>query len=367
MTLVLAGIGKQSGGEMHLEGIDLTLPAGSVTVLLGPTLAGKTSLLRIMAGLDRPTKGRVLVDGMDVTGVGVRKRNIAMVYQQFVNYPSLTVYENIASPLRMAGGLDGAEIDRRVRATAAVMHIDSLLDRLPGQLSGGQQQRTAIARALAKDTGLLLLDEPLVNLDYKLREELRAEMREIFARRQVTVVYATTEPTEALMLGGNTALLDAGRLLQFGATIDVYHHPASVRAGEVFSDPPMNLLPAEIEPGTEKVARISPDVSFAVPSHMRGLPPGRYRLGVRSNHISLEPGFAVALAVPAKVELSEISGSETFVHAQHNGLNLVVQREGVHRYELGRAVTLYLDPGRLFAFDAGGALVAAPERGQGGR
>jgi len=365
MTLVLDGIGKRVGGVLHLDGIDLTLPAGSVTVLLAPTLAGKTSVLRMMAGLDRPTAGRVLVDGQDVTGIGVRKRNIAMVYQQFVNYPSLTVYDNIASPLRMANNLSAGEIDRRVRATAATMHIDSLLDRLPGQLSGGQQQRTAIARALVKDTGLLLLDEPLVNLDYKLREELRAEMREIFARRQVTVVYATTEPTEALMLGGNTAVLDAGRLLQFGTTIDVYHRPASVRVGEVFSDPPMNLLPAEL--GAERMARVSADVAFAVAPHMRGLATGRYRLGVRANHISLEPTAAASLAVPAKVELSEISGSETFVHARHNGLTLVVQRAGVHRYELGQPVTLYIDPGRLFAFDVAGALVAAPDREPGGR
>jgi glycerol transport system ATP-binding protein len=361
MTLELDSVGKRVGEAMHLEGIDLALPTGSLTVLLGPTLAGKTSLLRIMAGLDRPTSGRVVVDGKDVTGLGVRRRNVAMVYQQFVNYPSLTVYENIASPLRMAGGLSSAEIDRKVRATAEIMHIDGLLDRLPSRLSGGQQQRTAIARALAKDAGLLLLDEPLVNLDYKLREELRAEMREIFARRQVTVVYATTEPVEALMLGGNAALIDGGKLLQVGPMLEVYHRPASVRAGEVFSDPPMNLLPAQIEAGAEIVARLSPDVAFPVAAHMNRLRSGSYRLGVRANHVSLEKVSARALAVPAIVELSEISGSETFVHARHNDLPIVVQREGVHRYELGQPLTLYLDPGQLFAFGADGGLVAAPE------
>jgi len=346
---------------MHLEDIDLILPAGTVTILLGPTLAGKTSLLRVMAGLDRPTAGRILVDGHDVTGIGVRRRNVAMVYQQFVNYPSLSVYENIASPLRMQRKLGGAEIDRRVKATAEIMRIDSLLDRLPGQLSGGQQQRTAIARALAKGADLLLLDEPLVNLDYKLREELRAEMREIFAQRAVTVVYATTEPTEALMLGGNTAILDAGRLIQFGPTIEVYHHPAHLRVGEIFSDPPMNLLPASFASG---LARLSADVAFAAPVHMRELGAGSFCLGVRANHIFLEPptgaGAASTLAVPATVDLSEISGSETFVHAHHNGLTLVVQREGVHRYELGQMVTLYIDPRRLYAFDEKGSLVAAP-------
>ena len=362
MTLALEKIGMRVGAAMHLEDIDLSLPASSVTVLLGPTLAGKTSLLRIMAGLDRPTAGRLLVDGRDVTGIGVRRRNVAMVYQQFVNYPSLTVYENIASPLRMARKLEAAEIDRRVRTTAQIMRIDFLLDRLPAQLSGGQQQRTAIARALIKGADLLLLDEPLVNLDYKLREELRAEMREIFAERAVTVVYATTEPAEALMLGGNTAVLDAGRVIQFGTTIDVYHHPANLRVGEIFSDPPMNLMPVELAGGQ---ARLSADVAFAAPTHMNGLGAGHYRLGVRANHIFLEPRAAADLAVPASVELSEISGSETFVHARHNGLSLVVQREGVHRYELGQPVTLHIDPQRLYAFDATGALAAAPTRAAG--
>ena len=364
MTLALEKIGMRVGASMHLEDIELSLPGSSVTVLLGPTLSGKTSLLRIMAGLDRPTSGRLSVDGRDVTGIGVRRRNVAMVYQQFVNYPSLTVYENIASPLRMARKLEAAEIDRRVRATAEIMRIDSLLDRLPAQLSGGQQQRTAIARALIKGADLLLLDEPLVNLDYKLREELRVEMREIFAERAVTVVYATTEPTEALMLGGNTAVLDAGCMIQFGGTIEVYHRPKRLRVGEIFSDPPMNLMPAELAGG---LARISTDVSFAAPEHMSRLGAGSYRIGVRANHIFLEPQLAgvdasVTLAVPATVELSEISGSETFVHARHNGLTLVVQREGVHGYELGQPVVLYIDPGRLYVFDSAGTLAAAPAR-----
>jgi glycerol transport system ATP-binding protein len=143
---------------MYLEGIDLELAPGSRNVLLGRTLAGKTSLLRIMAGLDRPTRGRVIIDGQDVTGANVRKRNVAMVYQQFINYPSLTVYKNIASPLKLAG-LERKEIDRRVRETAEVLSLTPFLDRLPAELSGGQQQRTAIARALVKDTPLLLMDE----------------------------------------------------------------------------------------------------------------------------------------------------------------------------------------------------------------
>ncbi|MBW2585069.1 MAG: ABC transporter ATP-binding protein, partial [Deltaproteobacteria bacterium] len=175
MGLSLQNIDKIVGREIHLKDVNLEFERGSRNVLLGRTLSGKTSLLRIISGLDRPTRGKILIDGKDVTGVSVRKRSVAMVYQQFINYPSLTVYKNIASPLKIAR-VKKTEIDRRVREIAEMLHIEDLLDRLPNELSGGQQQRTAIARALVKDTDLLLLDEPLVNLDYKLREELRVEL-----------------------------------------------------------------------------------------------------------------------------------------------------------------------------------------------
>jgi len=172
MNLHLDAITKQVGGDTHLYAMSLTFAPG-LNVLLGPTQAGKSSLMRLMAGLDRPTTGRVREDDTDVTTTAVQKRSVAFVYQQFINYPSLTVFENIASPLRVQGGLRGEEIKRRVRETAAMMRIDHLLDRLPAALSGGQQQRTAIARALVKESNLLLLDEPLVNLDYKLRRDAK--------------------------------------------------------------------------------------------------------------------------------------------------------------------------------------------------
>ena len=171
MSLVLERLGLQVGTDPIITDVDLELDRGSMNVLLGPTLAGKTTLMRLMAGLERPTHGRILLDGQDTARIPVRKRSVSMVYQQFVNYPSLTVYENIASPLRVAG-VAKPEIDVRVREAARVLRLEPLLGRLPAQLSGGQQQRTAIARALVKRAELVLLDEPLANLDYKLREEL---------------------------------------------------------------------------------------------------------------------------------------------------------------------------------------------------
>ena len=249
--LVLKDVDKIVAAETHLKNIQLELKPGSRNVILGRTLAGKTTLLRIMAGLDRPTRGRIYFNDQDITGVSVRKRSVAMVYQQFINYPSLSVYNNIASPLKLRG-LSKKEIDQQVQDIARVLHIEDLLDRLPAELSGGQQQRTAIARALVKKADLLLLDEPLVNLDYKLREELRTELQDIFKQREAIVIYTTTEPTEALMLGGDIVVIDEGRILQTGATPVVYHHPATLK---VARQKGLSVVPRssrQMDPGIEE-------------------------------------------------------------------------------------------------------------------
>src|ERR1700683_4682199 len=217
MSISLESISMVSMGESIISDVSLTVERGTMNILLGPSLAGKTTLMRLMAGLDTPTSGRILVDGKDATGVPVRERSVAMVYQQFMNYPSLTVYENIASPPRVAR-LKGDEIDRRVRRAAGVLGLEPLLGRLPNQLSGGQQQRTAIARAIVKNAGLVLFDDRVANLDYKLLEELREELPSILREAGSILVYATTEPLEALLLGGLTATLSQGRLVQFGVT-----------------------------------------------------------------------------------------------------------------------------------------------------
>lgn len=359
MSLVLDSVRRVVGDEVWIDDARLKLASQGLYVLLGPTLAGKTSLMRLMAGLDQPSSGRVLVDGTDVTGKAVRTRSVAMVYQQFINYPTLTAFENIASPLRLQGRAS-ADIERRVRETARLLHIDHLLDRPPAELSGGQQQRLAIARALVKEARLLLLDEPLVNLDYKLREELRSELRDLFARQRTTVVYATTEPLEALIMGGSVVVLDEGRVLQAGPTLEVYHRPTSLRVAAVFSDPPINTVGVTV---TDGVART--DAGFAVPltHHLRGLAPGRHTLGVRANHLAIHREVREAIAVDAEVELAEISGSETFVHVRNRDLHWVVQEAGVHEHALGQRVRVFLDPTRLYAFDADGLLEVAPPVG----
>ncbi|MDP3927022.1 MAG: ABC transporter ATP-binding protein, partial [Hydrogenophaga sp.] len=299
------------------------------------------------------TTGRVLVDGADVTRMSVRQRNVAMVYQQFVNYPSMTVAQNIASPMRLRGDRD---VDRKVRDIAARLHIDMFLDRLPAELSGGQQQRVALARALAKQAPLMLFDEPLVNLDYKLREELREELTQLFATGDSTVVYATTEPGEALLLGGYTAVMDAGELLQYGPTAEVFHQPQSIRVARAFSDPPMNLMAAEAVAGG---VRVEGGDIWPVP--LPSDAPKRLTLGLRAGglRVTQRPGD---VALPGRVELAEIAGSDTFVHV-HTGVGeLVAQLTGVHVCPLGEPITLYLQPDALFVFDAEGPLVRAPAR-----
>jgi len=359
MSLQLDSITKQVAHETHLYEMSLALEPG-LNVLLGPTTAGKTSLMRIMAGLDHPSAGTITEDGTEVTTLSVKKRDVAFVYQQFINYPSLTVFENIASPLRVRGGLNRAELTQRVTKAAEVMQIDGLLKRLPAELSGGQQQRTAIARALIKESKLLLMDEPLVNLDYKLREELRNEMQSIFASRDAIVVYSTTEPMEALMLGGKTFVLDQGQLLQTGSTLEVYHNPTTQRVGEVFSDPPMNMMNGHVSNDEVHLRGLFTGTRS---SHMKGLTVGDYQIGARANHVTLTPTSDHDIAIPARIELAEISGSETFVHAgsrEDDGEKVVAQVTGVHSYKVGEEITLYLNPRRLYVFEKSGALAAAP-------
>ncbi len=229
--LRLANIARRVDSHNALQDISLELKRGELNILLGPTLSGKTSLMRVMAGLDRPDSGELTFDGESVIGVPVQRRELAMVYQQFINYPSLSVYENIASPLRVAG-LERHEIEARV-AQAAQLKLEPYLNRKPANLSGGQQQRVALARALVKRASLVLLDEPLANLDYKLREELRAELPVLFAELGAVLVYATTEPSEALVLGGKTACLNRGRVEQFGPTLDLYRDPDTLMAARL--------------------------------------------------------------------------------------------------------------------------------------
>ena len=356
MSLTLEQVSGVVGGQTHIYPTDLTLTAGSLNVLLGPTLSGKTSLMRLMAGLDKPSAGRILWNGEDVTDQPVQKRNIAMVYQQFINYPAMTVYDNIASPLKIRG-LDKAAIDRRVMEAAELMKLGPMLKRRPMELSGGQQQRCALARALVKDADLVLLDEPLANLDYKLREELREELPRIFTASGAVFVYATTEPTEALLLGGNTAAMWEGKVTQFGETLDVYRRPNDIITARVFSEPPMNFL---------SITKSGQQFSFgdgqsnAASGALAGLADGKYTMGFRANHLRLTRPNADAVSIKVSVNVVEITGSESFVHLQHADDRWVALVHGIQQPASGTELEVYVDPADVYVFGTDGALVLAP-------
>ena len=356
MSVMLDHVTRLVDGVPTIRDVSLALDNGTLSVLLGPTLAGKTSIMRLLAGLDRPTTGRVLVDGKDVTGIDVRQRSVAMVYQQFINYPSLTVFENIASPLRVQGK-PRAEIENRVAEAARLLRLEPFLDRTPLQLSGGQQQRTAIARALVKGADLVLLDEPLANLDYKLREELRAELPRIFEASGAIFVYATTEPLEALLLGGRTVCMWEGEVLQAGETPKVYRHPETLRVAQVFSDPPLNIVGIEKKSGS---VRYAGGIEAPASGLYSRLGDGAYRVGFRAHQLAIANGMAGRHAFPATVTVTEITGSESFVHLHRADANWVAVLQGVHEFEPGQALEAVLDPDNVFVFDAGGRLVASP-------
>ncbi|MCF8484038.1 MAG: ABC transporter ATP-binding protein [Rhodobacteraceae bacterium] len=354
MALELQSVSRSVEGRVHIHPTSLTLEKGTMNVLLGPTLSGKTSLMRVMAGLDVPNTGRILWDGRDVTGVRVQDRGVAMVYQQFINYPGLSVFDNIASPLRILG-VAKAEIDRRVRETAEMMRLTPMLDRKPLELSGGQQQRCALARALVKGAGLVLLDEPLANLDYKLREELRVEIPRIFEASGAIFVYATTEPEEALLLGGNTATLWEGRVTQFGPTPVVYRQPADATTARVFSDPPMNFLTC-----VKQGHRLTLGEGTHVPADgaLGRIPDGRYMAGFRANHLTLNKHSGTVIELRCTLGVSEITGSETFLHLHHGDQKWVGLVHGVHELQSGAAVSVWLDPAHIYLFDEAGRLAA---------
>lgn len=354
MTLVFEGVSKLVNGQTYVHPTNLTLQNGTMNVLLGPTSSGKTSLMRLMAGLDVPSTGRILWNDQDVTGMRVQDRKVAMVYQQFINYPSMTVYDNIASPMRLLGQ-SAAEIDVAVKKTAELMQIAEMLERKPLELSGGQQQRCALARALVKNAGLVLLDEPLANLDYKLREELRAEIPKIFAEAGSIFVYATTEPEEALLLGGNTATLWQGRVTQFDLTPSVYRQPVDATTARVFSDPPMNFL--QVTKSGHKLM-FGDGQSAAVTGTLAQLADGTYTAGFRPNHLELEQKSSDALEFFTTLVVTEITGSETFVHLDHHGNRWVGLVHGVRDLTPGSTLPVYLETSHVYIFAEDGALVA---------
>ncbi|MGB5706577.1 MAG: ABC transporter ATP-binding protein [Arenicellales bacterium] len=347
MSIEFRQVVKRVDSDTHIYETDLRLEQGGFNVLLGTTLSGKTTLLRLMAGLEAPSSGEIWFEGKNVTGVPVQKRSVSMVYQQFINYPNFNVFSNIASPLKVAR-VSSAEIKKKVEKIAGLLKLDNLLGRYPSELSGGQQQRIAIARALVKDSKLVLLDEPLANLDYKLREELRDEMPKLFADTGSTVVYSTTEPMEALMLGGHTATLHQGRVSQYGVTSEGYRLPDNLTSARVFSDPPINTAEVRKQGGR---FFLNQKVSWLAPRSLRGLQDNIYTMAIRPHHLLLNADKSGSIRIDAKVKIAELSGSESVIHVDVDGNDWVSECHGIHPFDSGDHTEIYMQVDRCLYFD----------------
>lgn len=347
--LILQNIGYKQDSEDFIYDFSAEFNSG-INLLIGPTTAGKTTLMRLIAGLIAPTSGSIALDGQDLNKVPVRDRSVAFVYQQFINYPSLTVFQNIASPLLATKKKPSKqEVKARVEEVAELLGLTPFLKRKPSELSGGQQQRVAIARALSRKADIVLLDEPLANLDYKLREQLRSELQNIFSKDSSVVIYSTAEPSEALDFATESFVMNEGLLIQSGKALQIYQKPVSVSAAIAMSDPPINLLNSKTD-GTNASFGNSP---FKLSRSEFAGKTADVVLGIQPGKISLEKHSSTSIPFNCQVILAELTGSSTFVHVTiDSGEQLVIEIEGSRSFGLDEKLTAYFDPADLYGFDS---------------
>jgi multiple sugar transport system ATP-binding protein len=346
--IVIDHIGMRFGGTVALEDVSLTVADGELVALLGPSGCGKTTLLRIIAGLQTETSGRVLIGGRDMTGVPPRRRGLAMVFQNYAVFPHMTVRQNAAFGLRMTRA-PTTRIERQVARAAGLLHIDSLLDRYPAQLSGGQRQRVAVARALAVEPAVLLMDEPLSNLDALLRLEMRAELKTVLREAGTTTLYVTHDQTEAMGLADRIAVMSLGQIEQAAQPAEIYHHPATRFVAGFLGSPPMNFVTLRTTDGTAVLGNLR----LVAP---RG--PADVVLGIRPEDLEPvheEEGFAFT------VQVTEPLGSHNLLTGQTGDALLRVSVPPDVRPQHGMVLHLRPHPERVSWFDvASGAALETP-------
>ena len=348
MGILLQNIGKRYGAVSVVDDLSLEINDGEFVVLLGPSGCGKTTTLRMIAGLEQPSSGEILIDGQRVNDLPPQKRDVAMVFQSYALYPHMTVTENIAYPLRVRK-LPRAEIQTQVNQTAAMLEIESLLNRRPRELSGGERQRVALARAIVRHPKAFLMDEPLSNLDARLRLQMRGELKRLQQQLGTTTVYVTHDQAEAMTLGHRVAVMNKGKLQQFDAPLEIYHRPANRFVAEFVGTPAMNFIDGRIDPETRCFTadglRLQLNIDTSQTAGKEGI-----TLGLRPENIEVSNAHQVGL-IPATVYVTELMGSETFVFLDLASKRLIARAASDFRAEPGATVWVKLNLSESHFFD----------------
>ena len=353
-TVAIHGLSKRFGTQVVLQPTDLTIADGEFVVIVGPSGCGKSTLLRLIAGLEEPSDGRVEIDGRDVTDAAPADRGLAMVFQSYALYPHLSVAQNIAFPLKVAR-VDKARIRSRVAAVAEALDLTALLDRRPAALSGGQRQRVSIARAIVREPKVLLLDEPLSNLDAELRVRMRHEFARLHGRLGATMIYVTHDQLEAMTLANRIVVMSEGQVEQVGAPLDLYNAPASLAVARAIGSPGMNLIPATIEAADEHGATLRLPDGERLRAAVQASPAQvgtMVTLGLRPEHLVADDQGAFVGAV----ELFERLGPLSFAHLGARGQigTVVAQLPGDRSVTLGETLRFGVLPAQVHVFDGGG-------------
>jgi sn-glycerol 3-phosphate transport system ATP-binding protein len=341
----LTGVKKSYLKLQVIHGIDVDIADGEFIVIVGPSGCGKSTLLRMIAGLETISEGEVAIAGRRVNEVEPKDRNIAMVFQNYALYPHMSVYENMSYGLRIRR-MPPAEINERVQRAARILELGTLLERRPRQLSGGQRQRVAMGRAIVREPAAFLFDEPLSNLDAKLRVQMRLEIQKLHRNLKTTSIFVTHDQVEAMTLADRMIVMNAGIAEQIGRPIDVYEDPASLFVAGFIGSPAMNFLPGK---RTADAVDIGGDVRIPLPPGLRASAPDAVTVGVRPEH--LRAGDSEAPVFRFKVESVEALGADSLVHGMSGGGEIVARVDGHVTPAPGEMLSFTAMPGRLYFFD----------------
>ncbi|MDK2869645.1 MAG: multiple sugar transport system ATP-binding protein [Pyrococcus sp.] len=351
----LENLTKKFGDFTAVNSLNLTIKDGEFLVLLGPSGCGKTTTLRMIAGLEEPTSGKIYFGDRDVTYLPPKDRNVSMVFQSYAVWPHMTVYENIAFPLKIKK-YPKDEIERRVKWAAELLQIEELLDRYPAQLSGGQRQRVTVARAIVVEPDVLLMDEPLSNLDAKLRVAMRAEIKKLQQKLKVTTIYVTHDQVEAMTMGDRIAVMNRGKLLQVGSPTEVYLNPNSVFVATFIGAPEMNILEVSVGEGYLEGEGFKIELPDDIMEALRNYIGKTVLFGIRPEHMVIEGISELAhmrrtAKIKGVVDFVEALGTDTIVHVRFEESIIKVKLPGHIPLEIGKEVSVLIDLDKIHIFD----------------